>query len=156
MINRKVITLKKPGEFVEDPLTELLRTGARQLITKAVEAELQDLLRQYADLRDEQGHLQVVRNGYRESEKSWMELLLRIKAQGLVEAPELAVGDGALDFWKALCKTFPKRVTNAAGCIKQPTRSIRASQDRSIQGSSRHCTRSGWHRPGMRHTKPLM
>ena len=64
MINSKVVTLKKPGEFVEDPLTELLRTGARQLITDAVEAELQDLLRQYADLRDEQGHLQVVRNGY--------------------------------------------------------------------------------------------
>lgn len=64
MINSKVITLKKPGEFVEDPLTELLRTGARQLIANAVEAELQNLLEQYADLRNEKGHMQVVRNGY--------------------------------------------------------------------------------------------
>ena len=40
MFNSKVITLKKPGEFIEDPLTELLRTGARQLIANAVEAEL--------------------------------------------------------------------------------------------------------------------
>ncbi|SHO52908.1 hypothetical protein SAMN02745220_05319, partial [Desulfopila aestuarii DSM 18488] len=64
MINSKVITLKKPGEFVEDPLTELLRIGARQLIADAVEAELQDLLQHYAELRNEKGHMQVVRNGY--------------------------------------------------------------------------------------------
>lgn len=64
MINSKVITLIKPGEFVEDPLTELLRTGARQLIADAVEAELQNLLEQYADLRNEKGRMQVVRNGY--------------------------------------------------------------------------------------------
>ncbi|SHI14032.1 hypothetical protein SAMN02745124_04310, partial [Desulfofustis glycolicus DSM 9705] len=64
MMNNKVIELKKPGEFTEDPLTELLRTGARQLIGEAVEAELQELLQQYADLRNKNGHMQVVRNGY--------------------------------------------------------------------------------------------
>ena len=37
----KLYDLKKPGEFSEDPLTELLRHGARQLIAEAVEAELQ-------------------------------------------------------------------------------------------------------------------
>ena len=36
----------------------------RQLIADAVEAELQELLNQYAEFRNEQGHLQVVRNGY--------------------------------------------------------------------------------------------
>lgn len=64
MSKNKVIEFKKSGEISEDPLTELLRIGARQLIADAVEVELQDLLNQYAALRDEQGHLQVVRNGY--------------------------------------------------------------------------------------------
>ena len=64
MSKNKVIALKKPGEISADPLTELLRIGARKLITDAVEVELQQLLSQYASLRNEQGHQQVVRNGY--------------------------------------------------------------------------------------------
>ncbi len=55
MIKNKVIEFKKPGEISEDPLTELLRVGAKQLIADAVEIELQDLLSQYAAQRDEQG-----------------------------------------------------------------------------------------------------
>ena len=64
MSKNKIIELKKPGEFSEDPLTELLRNGARQLISDAVESELQELLNQYAEFKNEQGHLQIVRNGY--------------------------------------------------------------------------------------------
>ena len=47
MSQHKIIALKKPGEFSEDPLTELLRDGAPRLITEAVEAELQALLDKY-------------------------------------------------------------------------------------------------------------
>ena len=47
-----------------DPLTEMLRVGAQQLIQQAVEAELQDLLAQYAQLRTAAGTAGVVRNGY--------------------------------------------------------------------------------------------
>lgn len=36
--------LSQPEERVTDPLTELLRNGARKLIAQAVEAELQMLL----------------------------------------------------------------------------------------------------------------
>jgi hypothetical protein len=64
MSQNKIIDFKKPGEFCEDPLTELLRNGARQLIADAVQAELQELLDRYSELRNEQGYLQVVRNGY--------------------------------------------------------------------------------------------
>ena len=49
---------------VTDPLTELIRSGARQLIQQAVEAELQTLLAQYADHKSEDGKALVVRNGY--------------------------------------------------------------------------------------------
>jgi len=45
--------------------------------------------------------------GVRESAQSWRELLVDLKARGISAAPELAVGDGALGFWKALEEVFP-------------------------------------------------
>jgi transposase-like protein len=47
-----------------DALTELLRTGAQQLIATAVEAEFSSYLAQFADLRTDAGHAAVVRNGH--------------------------------------------------------------------------------------------
>jgi transposase-like protein len=57
---------------------------------------------------DEQGHKEflAIEDGYRESEQSWLELLTGLKARGLQHGPELAVGDGALGFWKALSKVY--------------------------------------------------
>jgi putative transposase len=46
-------------------------------------------------------------DGQRESEQSWLELLLDAKSRGLVEAPMLATGDGALGFWKAIRQVYP-------------------------------------------------
>jgi len=51
--------------------------------------------------------LLAVHDGVRESEQSWKEVLLDLKARGLEASPEVAVGDGALGFWKALPKAFP-------------------------------------------------
>ena len=45
--------------------------------------------------------------GIRESAQSWRELLVDIKARGLAMAPEIATGDGAMGFWKALDEVFP-------------------------------------------------
>jgi transposase-like protein len=45
--------------------------------------------------------------GVRESAQSWRELLVDIKARGLAIPPEIAVGDGAMGFWKALDEVFP-------------------------------------------------
>ena len=45
--------------------------------------------------------------GARESAQSWRELLIDIKARGLAMAPEVAVGDGAFGFWKAVDEVFP-------------------------------------------------
>src|SRR3954451_15418145 len=44
----------------------------------------------------------AIADGYRESEQSWKELLLDVKARGLEVEPSLAIGDGALGFWKAI------------------------------------------------------
>ncbi|MES0173936.1 IS256 family transposase [Mesorhizobium sp. M0006] len=45
--------------------------------------------------------------GVRESAQSWRELLVDVKRRGLKIAPDIAVGDGALGFWKALDKLLP-------------------------------------------------
>lgn len=45
--------------------------------------------------------------GVRESTQSWRELLVDLKARGLSISPRVAVGDGALGFWKALEEVFP-------------------------------------------------
>ena len=64
MSNNKILDLKKSEDISTDPLTELLRNGAKKLITEAVATELQELLDQYSGFRNEQGHRQIVRNGY--------------------------------------------------------------------------------------------
>ena len=47
-----------------DPLTELLRTGAEQLIYQAVEEELAEVLARHSERRLSDGRAGVVRNGY--------------------------------------------------------------------------------------------
>ena len=47
-----------------DALTDLLRTGAQELIATAVEAEFASYLAQFADLRTDADHAAVVRNGH--------------------------------------------------------------------------------------------
>ena len=47
-------------------------------------------------------------DGFRESTRSWRELLPDLKRRGLEASPELAVGDGALGFWAALREVFGK------------------------------------------------
>lgn len=63
MNKNAVIALEDRAERL-DPLTELLRVGARQLIEQAVDTELQELLAAHADRRLADGRAGVVRNGY--------------------------------------------------------------------------------------------
>ena len=64
MTDSTLEAVSSPTPDVKDPLHELLRNGARDLIARAVEAELNTFLEQYADHRTDQGHQTVVRNGY--------------------------------------------------------------------------------------------
>ena len=47
-----------------DALTELIRSGAQQLLTQALKAEVAELLATYADQATEQGHARVVLSGH--------------------------------------------------------------------------------------------
>jgi hypothetical protein len=58
-----IIKLAQPGAFT-DSLTEVLRSGARALLTQAVEAEVTEFLVKHADLKTETGHQRVVRHGH--------------------------------------------------------------------------------------------
>ena len=56
-----------------------------------------------------EGKKEVVgfQTGVRESAQSWRELLVDVKRRGLKIAPDIAVGDGALGYWKALDEVVP-------------------------------------------------
>jgi putative transposase len=60
-----LVEYRNPGIAlpVADPLTEVLRTGARELLRQAVETEVVEFIAQHRELRDEQGRQRVVRNG---------------------------------------------------------------------------------------------
>jgi transposase-like protein len=58
-----VFQLSQPGTFA-DPLTEVLRTGARALLAQAVEAEVAALLSGHADKLTDGGHQRLVRHGH--------------------------------------------------------------------------------------------
>lgn len=63
MDKSNVVELRKP-EQIEDPLTEVLRHGARALLAQAIEVEVQAFVTEHAGLKDDSGRRRVVRNGY--------------------------------------------------------------------------------------------
>src|SRR5437868_1937308 len=71
--------------------------------------------------------------GVRESAQSWRELLVDIKRRGLAIAPDLAVGDGALGFWKAIDEVFPS--TRHQRCWVHKTVNVLNKVALSVQGN---------------------
>ena len=63
MTNINLVQLSQPGTFA-DPLTEVLRNGARALLTQAVEAEVASLLSRHADKQTDDGRRRLVRHGH--------------------------------------------------------------------------------------------
>ena len=47
--------IKKPETFINDPITQVLQNGARKLLAKALEVEINSFLEQYSGLLDDQG-----------------------------------------------------------------------------------------------------
>lgn len=69
--------------------------------------------------------------GVRESAQSWRELLVEIKRRGLSIPPRIAVGDGALGFWKALDELFPG--THHQRCWLHKTANVLNKVPKSVQ-----------------------
>jgi transposase-like protein len=83
--------------------------------------------------------------GVRESAQSWRELLVDLKARGLAIAPELATGDGALGFWKALEEVSP--TTRHQRCTVHKTANVLDKLPKSVQPAAKADLREVWMAP---------
>ncbi|TWA76454.1 transposase-like protein [Azospirillum brasilense] len=83
--------------------------------------------------------------GVRESAQSWRELLVDIQARGLTTAPELAIADGALGFWKALEEVFP--TTRHQRCWQHKTVNVLNKVAKSVQPAMKQDLREIWMAP---------
>ena len=93
---------------------------------------------------DAEGRKQLVglTDGYRESEQSWLELLLDLQRRGLEAGPELAIGDGALGFWKAIRKVYPQ--TRTQRCWVHKTRNVLDKLPKGGQSKAKAALQAIW------------
>jgi len=81
-------------------------------------------------------------DGIRESAQSWKELLLDLKRRGLTIAPQLAVADGALGFWKAIEEVWP--TTQAQRCWVHKTANVLNKLPKSLQAKAKRAMQDIW------------
>ena len=81
-------------------------------------------------------------DGLRESAHSWRDLLLDLKRRGLSSGPQLAVGDGALGFWKALDEVWP--TTRAQRCWVHKTANVLNKLPNSLHAKAKHALHDIW------------
>ncbi len=83
----------------------------------------------------------AVKDGYRESAGSWADLLRDCKRRGM-QSPNLAVGDGALGFWKALRDVWPE--TNEQRCWFHKSGNVLNDLPKSAQPTARKMITDIW------------
>jgi len=84
----------------------------------------------------------AIEEGYRESTQSWTELLEDIRHRGLITAPKLAIGDGALGFWNALSKVYPE--TRHQRCWVHKTANVLNKLPKSVQPKVKEALHDIW------------
>ena len=85
-------------------------------------------------------------DGFRESELSWKGVLSDLKRRGFKEGAELAIGDGALGFWKALGKIYPE--TRWQRCWVHKTANVLNKLPKSLQSKAKKQLHEIWMAPG--------
>ena len=91
---------------------------------------------------DGKKELIAVVDGFRESEQSWKGLLLDVKARGLAIDPKLAIGDGALGFWKALKQVYPN--TREQRCWVHKTANVLDKLPKRLQAEAKQKLHAIW------------
>lgn len=93
------------------------------------------------------GHKELIAlaDGFRESEQSWLQLLLDCKQRGLTIDPKLAVADGALGFWKALPQVYP--TTREQRCWVHKTANVLDKMHKRVQGKAKEMLHAIWMAP---------
>src|SRR3954469_6857503 len=107
MIQDNVVKLIQPAEF-SDPLTEVLREGARALLAQAVEAEVAAFLSGHADRQTEEGRQRLVRHGHR-PERAIMTGLgpVPVRAPRVRDRP--GAGETRIRFTSAILPPYARR-----------------------------------------------
>ena len=93
---------------------------------------------------DENGRKELVAlaDGYRESAASWEEVLTDLRQRGLKTAPKLAIGDGALGFWKAVGKLWPE--TDQQRCWVHKTANVLEKLPKAMQPKVKEALHAIW------------
>ena len=81
-------------------------------------------------------------DGMRENAESWRDLLLDLKRRGLSVAPQLAVADGALGFWKALGEVWP--TTREQRCWVHKTANVLNKLPKSLHSKAKRALQEIW------------
>jgi putative transposase len=91
-----------------------------------------------------EGHKELIAlaDGYRESEQSWLTLLLDVKQRGLKFDPKLATGDGALGFWKALAQVYS--TTREQRCLVHKTANVLDKLPKRLQPAAKEQLHQIW------------
>jgi putative transposase len=84
-------------------------------------------------------------DGYRESEQSWKDLLLDLQSRGLTQGPALAIGDGALGFWKALRQVYGQ--TRGQRCWVHKTANVLDKLPKDLQPQAKQRLQAIWMAP---------
>jgi transposase-like protein len=84
-------------------------------------------------------------DGYRESEQSWKEIFLDLHSRGLAQAPALAIGGGALGFWKALRHVDGQ--TRWQRCWVHKTANVLAKLPKDLQAQAKQRLQAIWMAP---------
>ena len=86
-------------------------------------------------------HFLAIEAGFRESAESWKAVLLSLRDRE-VDAPKLAVGDGALGLWSALAEVYPE--TRAQRCWVHKTVNVLDKLPKSLQGAAKSMLHEIW------------
>ena len=94
-----------------------------------------------------EGHKELiaVQDGFRESEQSWMSMLLDLKQRGLTIEPKLAIADGALGFWAAVRKIWP--ATREQRCWVHKTANALDKLPKRLRGEAKDKLHEIWMAP---------
>ena len=93
---------------------------------------------------DEWGRKEIIglADGPRESTQSWRALLLDLHRRGFPHAPDLAIGDDALGFWKALREVFG--ATKERRCRFHKTGNVLNAMPKSVQAKAKGHLHNIW------------
>ena len=87
----------------------------------------------------------AISDGLRESTESWLDILRDLKGRGLQVGPRLAIGDGALGFWKALDQVYPETVHQR--CWFHKMGNVLNDFPKSLQGKAKADLQAIWMAP---------